>query len=179
MATHPVAPIGQIDDMACWAASLVWFSAAMGGGRPRYSSPRSGQTAIIEEFHRLWESASDATSSTTSSGYGAIPETGLITLLRRRRWGLRVENVTGLTGDVLRTKMRLGPAILGYMDPTIGMGHVVVAFDVTSGGSVSSMDPWLPGTPSAGSFIHNGQFVERDIAFYNPKVRVIAWPRYR
>ncbi len=164
--------------MACWAASLLWFSAAAGGGRPRYPSARAGQTAIIEEFHALWETGDSATATTVGNGYGAMPETGLITLFGRRRWGLSVEKVTGLTAAVLTAKMQFGPAILAYMDPTIGMGHVVVAFDVT-GSTVSTMDPWLPGTPSAGSFIHNGQFVERDIAFYNPKIRMIAWPRYR
>jgi hypothetical protein len=61
-------------------------------------------------------------------------------------------------------KMRLGPCLLGYFEPSINSYHVVVIYGA-SATHVACMDPW------------GGRFTARPAGYFSRSDRVIiGWP---
>lgn len=124
-----IPPVQQFDASACWAASLEWWTIAMGRTRVR-------QDELIRDFDHLWTAADGA-------DYGTVTFQSLQVIIGHARWNMsrvtrqgRSTSLADIQGYVGR-----GPSIVGYHQPGLG-NHVVVAFAVLTGPDrVVVMDP--------------------------------------
>lgn len=127
-----VAPVAQFDPTACWAASLEWWARAIGGRNV------VRQLDLLNIYVRYW----DSRDPDNNPNYGTMSRESLIAVINDPRWGMTATTMHGtrLTTTLLNHKMRLGPVILGYYEPSVGGNHVVVAYGA-SNTHVAVMNP--------------------------------------
>jgi hypothetical protein len=128
-----IAPVQQFDPTSCWAAALQWWARAIGG------RVVVRQLDLLNLYVRYWDSSGDPD---TNPNYGTISRAGLISVIEDSRWGMTASAMPGgdLTTVLLNQKMRLGPVILGYYEPSVGGNHVVVAYGASET-YVAAMNP--------------------------------------
>ena len=127
-----IAPVTQFDPTSCWAAALEWWARAIGGRTV------VRQLDLLNLYVRYW----DSRDPDNNPNYGTISRDGLISVIGDSRWGMTASPMAGgeFTTSLLNQKMRLGPVILGYYEPSVGGNHVVVAYGA-SDTYVAAMNP--------------------------------------
>jgi hypothetical protein len=127
-----IAPVTQFDPTSCWAAALEWWARAIGGRTV------VRQMDLLNIYVRYW----DSRDPDNNPNYGTISREGLMSVINDSRWGMEASAMPGrqLTTELLNQKMRLGPVILGYYEPTVSGNHVVVAYGA-SATYVAAMNP--------------------------------------
>lgn len=164
-------PVKQIDDMACWAASLEWWS--------KYMSPKqpiSTQLDLMAEFseHTYYpENENDP-------NFGGLSEEGLLNILNtpRLNLGTAYKNGASVTFDYLSEKLKNGPAIVAFLDGAAAgsnpggtrLNHVNVIVKVKKNENgtvkVTAMEP------------RNGTFQKyRVISYYQNGDVIIGWSK--
>ena len=128
-----IAPVAQFDPTSCWAAALEWWARAIGG------RVVVRQIDLLNIYVRYWDSTGDPD---TNPNYGTISREGLIAVINDGRWGMSASAIAGgdLTTALLNQKMRFGPVILGYYEPSVSGNHVVVAYGASET-HVAAMNP--------------------------------------
>ena len=128
-----IPPVVQFDPTACWAAALEWWARAIGG------RVVVRQLDLLNIYVRYWDSTGDPD---TNPNYGTISRAGLIAVINDGRWGMSASPMAGgdLSTTLLNQKMRLGPVILVYYEPSVSGNHVVVAYGASET-HVAAMNP--------------------------------------
>ena len=128
-----IALVQQFDPTACWAAALQWWARAIGGRTV------VRQIDLLNIYLQYWDSTGDPD---TNPNYGTISRSGLISVIGDSRWGMTALAMAGgeLTTVLLNQKMRLGPVILGYYEPSVRGNHVVVVYGASET-YVAAMNP--------------------------------------
>jgi hypothetical protein len=127
-----IAPVQQFDPTACWAAALEWWARAAGGRTV------VRQLDLLNLYVRFW----DSSNPDTNPNYGTISRSGLISVIGDSRWSMTSTAIPGgeFTTTLLNQRMRFGPVILGYFEPSVGGNHVVVAYGASET-HVAAMNP--------------------------------------
>jgi hypothetical protein len=151
-----ISAIQQFDSTACWAASLEWWARAIG------NRPIIAQLDLIELYRKHW----DARNPNTNPNYGKISDEGLVEVLRDQRWGMNGANMPGSWFSCYdaNQRMRFGPALLGYYEPSLSSYHVIAIYGA-SATHVACMDP------------HGARFTARPIGYFTRSNRlIVGWP---
>ena len=141
-----IPPVGQFDDMACWAACLTWWLRAVRGGRPSWS-----QTQVLAEYTRHCDDD------------GSFPPDAI-----RRVWTadtrLRVSAGTFNSQSYWGSGLPMGdpPVMIGFVHPSAGT-HMNVLFN-QRGRTVQAMEPFHPYPGRDGH--RTGRILERSVDFY-------------
>lgn len=104
-----IKPVRQIDDMACWAASLEWWLKYMS---PKY--PISEQVDLMAEFSSQTYYPEDI----NDPNFGGLSDEGMLNILNAPRLNLGTAYKSGptVTYDYLSEKLKKGPAIVAFLD---------------------------------------------------------------
>lgn len=166
-----VKPVKQIDDMACWAASLEWWL--------KYMSPKhpvSEQVDLMAEFseHTYYPEDID------DPNFGGLSDEGMLNILNapRLNLGTAYKNGASVTFDYLSEKLKKGPVIVAFLDwiaagatpgdTRLNHVNVVIKAKKYDNGIVNLtvMEP------------RNGTFEKyRTISYYQQGDVIIGWPK--
>lgn len=104
-----IKPVRQIDDMACWAASLEWWLKYMS---PKY--PVSSQLDLMAEFSSETYYPEDM----DDPNFGGLSDSGMLNILNASRFnlGTAYKNGPSVTFEYLSEKLKNGPAIVAFLD---------------------------------------------------------------
>lgn len=142
-------PIGQFDNMACWAASTSWWLKALGGGRPQLT-----QTDLIVQYTKYCDET------------GGMPHnTFMNSMAKEARFMMK--SAYSPTSMFANSPLLLGdrPVIIVFTYPLLGGTHMNVIFDQdATKRTVTAMEPYHPYPGADGS--RTGQFIERPETFY-------------
>jgi hypothetical protein len=151
-------PVGQNDNMACWAACLSWWLKAMKEGRPAWS-----QNQIIVEYDKHTDAE------------GGFPPKKLVEVFSKDQ---RLKISAGFFDPhkYRSTDLPLGdkPVIIAFKHPQAGT-HMNVIFGQLNR-QVIAMEPYHPYPGTDGK--RTGTFIDRSVDFYlgNTTEIILAWP---
>lgn len=156
-------PVGQFDDMACWAACLEWWLRALGGGRPRWN-----QSDLFGRFENI---AEDDGTLNVLNFMGAV----------RNMPGLKLTCSLFPTNRHRGQRLPVGerPVLIGYRPPDdTGTAPNMVHMNVVvaqSSGRVTVMEPFYP-FPGR-DFHRTGVFTTRNLGFFldNASDFMLGW----
>lgn len=143
-----VSPVKQFDDMACWAASMEWWLAYMGGSRPQLSQYDVIGIKKVKDNSYYPE---DSDTGNADQNFGGLTKNGMKALfnhapfkMQYKRYGagaLKMENI--------KKRLKKSPIVIMYYDSTVQGYHanVIVKVDEILWGlteTVKSMEPRNP-----------------------------------
>ena len=143
-----VSPVKQFDDMACWAASMEWWLAYMGGSRPQIN-----QYDIIS-IKKVKDNSyypDDTDEGNADENFGGLTKKGMKALfdyapfkMQYKKYGAGALKMASLT-----KRLKKSPIVIMYYDTAVGGYHANVVvyagdlwFGLTEG--VVSMEPRNP-----------------------------------
>ncbi|WP_203072744.1 hypothetical protein [Falsiroseomonas ponticola] len=153
-----IPPVGQNDEMACWAACLCWWLRAVRDGRPSWT-----QNQIIVEYDKH-----------TASDGGFDPLTLMEVLQKDTR--LKISCGVFKSSTYRFRGLPIGdlPVLIAYNHPQAGT-HMNVIFGQI-GRTVTAMEPYFPYPGKNGK--RTGTFIDRSADFFiekSPNI-ILAWP---
>jgi hypothetical protein len=146
-----VSPVGQMDNMACWAACLAWWLKAL-GDRPRWS-----QTDMFKQFDDLTDDDGGLNVNAFIDAVNNMP-------------GLKLTAALFPTNRYRGGRLPIGerPVLIGFRPPDdTGTAPNNIHMNVVlsqSSGKVTAMEPYYP-FPGQ-DFKRTGTFLTRNLGFY-------------
>ncbi|MBS1796488.1 MAG: hypothetical protein JSS81_21740 [Acidobacteria bacterium] len=166
-----IKPVPQIDDMACWAASLEWWL--------KYMSPKlpvATQWDLMIDF----KSETYYPEDINDPNFGGLSDSGMLNILNAPRFNLGTAYKSGpsMTYEFLSEKLKNGPVIIAFLDWVAAGGspgetrlnhcNVVIKAKKTESGVVNLtvMEP------------RKGTFEKyRTISYYQQGDVILGWPK--
>lgn len=164
---NTVSPVRQFDDMACWAASMEWWLAYMGGSRPVLN-----QYDIID-IDKVKDNSyypEDTDTGNADANFGGLTKAGMKALFDHKPFKMQYKRygAGSLKLASLKKRLKKSPIVIMYYDSTVGGYHanvVVYAGDLLFGltEGVVSMEP------------RNPSFESRFLSWYTANEVFIGW----
>lgn len=115
--------VGQLDNMACWAACLKWW----------YKAARSitkSQRKLIDKYNYL------------TDDYGAMGDDAMERLIELNKMKKRVfQPASRFSGDALWDYLKKGPVFVAFTETQFQSKHVNVIYDIF--GTASDPQVWV------------------------------------
>lgn len=150
-----ISAIGQLDNMACWAACLKWWYKAA-------KSITKSQRKIIDKYNYLTDE------------YGAMDESGIERLIELNKMKKRVfEQATKFTGNALWEYLKNGPVYVAFTETRYDSRHVNVIYDIF--GTVANPQVWVmePQARENPDLTYEGEHTIKPLSEFNRRGKVI------
>ena len=164
---NTVSPVKQFDDMACWAASMEWWLAYMGGSRPQI---KQLDIISIDKINDNTYYPEDSEEGNSDENMGGLTKKGMKALFNHAPFKMQYKKygAGSLKLTSLKKRLKKSPIVIMYYDSTVGGYHanvVVHAGDILFGltEGVISMEP------------RNPSFVSRFLSWFTGGEVYIGW----
>ena len=151
-----ISAVGQINDMACWAACLKWWYKAE-------MSINASQTKLWERYKHLREPL------------GGMSDSGIEHIINENAMKCLVfQNASDFTHWRANTFLDLGPMYVAYSTTGSLKRHVNVLYDISGDGPWAEVRAMEPQAVEKGDGTWKGEHQKRSLSDYNMQGTIFA-----
>ncbi len=144
-----IAAVGQMNDMACWAASLKWWYKAV-------LSINASQTKLWDRYKGLRDSL------------GGMTPTGIRRIISENAMFLvEYQNASGFTIDEAKRLLGCGPIYIAFTESGTQKRHVNVIYKATGDSTYGEVHAMEPQAKDKGNGKWGGKLMKKPINDFN------------
>lgn len=164
-----VNPVKQMDDMACWAASMQWWLSYMS---PKRSVMNQLDIIAIPKIAKHTYYPEDSETGNADSNFGGLTKDGMKAMFNHPPFKMQYKKygAGSLKMSSIKSRLKKSPVLIIYYDSTVGGYHanVIVSVDEIFWGLTESVRTMEPRNPS---------FESRFLSCYTSNEVYLGWAK--